>query len=249
MDGDPKTYWATDDGVVTGWLEVDLGRSVPFNWLVIQENIALGQRVEAHAVDVLDKGDWRQIAAGSTIGHKRILRVPKTTASRVRLRIVKSRACPTISEFGVYLCPVERPTVGPSLSVGKPAEASGQDTSEFGADKAVDDDPLTWWTTPKGVKQAWLQVDLGAPKVLGRVLIEEFDQPLISKFEVQYREGIVWKTILSGAGIGAKYEKEFSPVTARYVRLNILEAAWCPQIREFHVYAPKSAAKSAEKRP
>jgi alpha-L-fucosidase len=239
IDGDPKTYWATDDEIATGSLEVDLGRRQPFNWIVIQEDIALGQRVEAHAVDVFDGGEWRQIAEASTIGHKRILRVPKTTASRVRLRITKSRACPAISEFGLYLCPVERPTVGASLSVGKAAQASNQNTSEFGADKAMDDDPLTWWTTTRGVKQAWLQVDLGRPEVVGRVLIAEFDHPLVGKFELQYRDGDTWKTFLIGGGIGARYEREFPPVAARYFRLNILEAAWCPQVREFHLYRPK----------
>ncbi len=102
-----------------------------------------------------------------------------------------------------------------------------------------DDDPLTWWTTTRGVKQARLHVDLGKPEAVGRVLIEEFDHPLISKFELQYRDGKAWTTILAGAGIGAKYEKEFPPVTGRHFRLNVLEAAWCPQVREFHLYAPK----------
>jgi alpha-L-fucosidase len=36
------------------------------------------------------------------VGYKRLLRFPDVTASRVRLTILDARACPTISEFGLF---------------------------------------------------------------------------------------------------------------------------------------------------
>jgi len=105
VDGDLKTYWTTDDGVTTGSLEVDLGKAVTFNRSMIQEHIAIGQRVEQYVLEAWDGGSWKQIAKGTTIGHKKLDRFADVTASRVRLRIVQSRAHPTVREFGLFRAP------------------------------------------------------------------------------------------------------------------------------------------------
>jgi alpha-L-fucosidase len=47
-------------------------------------------------------GRWTRIAAGSTIGYKRILAVPETRADHVRITIHEARACPLVSEIGVH---------------------------------------------------------------------------------------------------------------------------------------------------
>ena len=41
-----------------------------------------------------------------------------------------------------------------------------------------------------------------------------------------------WTTFLSGTTLGEKFEKTFAPITAREVRLNILEATEGPTINE-----------------
>jgi alpha-L-fucosidase len=105
VDADLDSYWATDDATTSGWLEVDLGSPVEFNVVKIQEQIALGQRVEAFQIQVFDGGQWKSILQGSTIGHKRLARVPNVKAQRVRLVIDKSLACPTISSFSLYCDP------------------------------------------------------------------------------------------------------------------------------------------------
>ncbi len=102
LDGDPDTYWATDDDVTAGWIEVDLGAPVMFNIVSAQESIALGQRVEAHHLDYWDGNEWRTVVKCTTIGHKRLERFNAVTARRVRLVIDKSRACPTIASFSLY---------------------------------------------------------------------------------------------------------------------------------------------------
>ena len=47
-----------------------------------------------------------------------------------------------------------------------------------------------------------------------------------------------WKTFLQGTRIGEQYSQDFQPVTAQYVRLNILEATDGPTICELRLLAP-----------
>jgi alpha-L-fucosidase len=127
-----------------------------------------------------------------------------------------------------------------SLAYGKKARASNifQNSTGYGPDKAVDDDPATRWATDTGTRQAWLEVDLGKPTMFNRAIIsEDFDR--VQQFELQYKEGGQWRTITEGTKIGKKLKLEFSPVTARHVRLNILKASDGPTIWEFQLFAPK----------
>ncbi|HEX2973163.1 MAG TPA: discoidin domain-containing protein, partial [Tepidisphaeraceae bacterium] len=102
LDGNPDTYWATDDEQTSGWLEVDLGDPRTFNIACMQEAIALGQRVESYAVQYWDGRAWQTASKGTTIGHKKLDRFEPVTAQRVRLVVDKALACPTISTFGLY---------------------------------------------------------------------------------------------------------------------------------------------------
>lgn len=66
------------------------------------------------------------------------------------------------------------------------------------------------------------------------VIHEEYGQR-VQKFELQYRNGEVvkeWRTIVPGTTLGKNYTEEFTPVVAREVRLNILEATEGPTISE-----------------
>jgi len=106
-DGDRDTYWATDDDAREATVTIDLGKPVPLNRLRLQEHIPLGQRIAAFAVDARVEGKWREIAKGTTIGPRRLLRFPTVTADRLRLRITRSLACPTLSTVEAYLATTE----------------------------------------------------------------------------------------------------------------------------------------------
>jgi alpha-L-fucosidase len=101
-DGDPLTYWATDDGVTTGSVELEWPAAVTVDRIVLHEAIALGQRVEAWTIEADTAGRWTRIAEGTTIGHKRIARVSPLAARRIRVNITSALACPTISAISVY---------------------------------------------------------------------------------------------------------------------------------------------------
>ena len=46
--------------------------------------------------------EWTTLAEGTTIGHKRIVRVPETKARYLRVEILDSRACPALTHLGVH---------------------------------------------------------------------------------------------------------------------------------------------------
>jgi len=105
LDGDKNTYWATDDGVTNATLEVDLGAEQEFNVVRLEEMISLGQRVAEYKIEAWDDGakDWKLLNHGYTIGYRKLDRFPKVKSSKVRLTILRARACPTIKSFGVHL--------------------------------------------------------------------------------------------------------------------------------------------------
>ena len=105
-DGDKNTYWATDDGVVKASLEIELGdEPVEFNRILIQEYIRLGQRVKNFSVEAFVEGQWKLLDEQTTIGYKRILRLPTTKATKVRLNILDSKAEPLITTVEIYNAP------------------------------------------------------------------------------------------------------------------------------------------------
>ena len=75
---------------------------VTFRRIVLQEQIALSQRVERYAIDALQDGQWQEISAGLVIGHKRIAVLPATTTVALRIRILDARVAPTLRFIGVY---------------------------------------------------------------------------------------------------------------------------------------------------
>jgi len=102
LDSDTTTYWATDDAVLSATIEVDLGAETTFNRSMIQEHIALGQRVEEYGLEAWQDGGWRTVVEGTTIGYKRLDRFEDVTAGKVRLTIRQAKACPIINAFGLY---------------------------------------------------------------------------------------------------------------------------------------------------
>jgi alpha-L-fucosidase len=101
-DGNKNTYWATDDDVTTGSFEIQLAKTSPVKYILMQEYIKLGQRVKAFTVEVWKDNGWKEVAAGTTIGYKRILKIAPVETNKLRVSIKDSKACPLISNVEVY---------------------------------------------------------------------------------------------------------------------------------------------------
>jgi len=132
-----------------------------------------------------------------------------------------------------------RALLSSSLTAEKRARASNvfQKNAAYNASKAVDDDFATRWATDSGTPQAWLEVDLGKPATFNHVKIDE-EYNRVQEFELQYRDGNHWKNFAKGTKLGHDYSKQFEPVNARYIRLNILKATDGPTICEFQLFEP-----------
>lgn len=126
----------------------------------------------------------------------------------------------------------------PALSTGKPARASGEWSAGYKAAKAFDDDLGTRWGCTPGSRNGWLEVDLGAPQEIGRVVIVESEFPRTEQFAVECKVGEEWCVLAKGKQIGGVRAIDFKPVKARHVRLNIIKASEVPTLEEFRVLAP-----------
>ena len=106
LDGDQNTCWMAPNGTTDAELVITLKDNKTFNRIMFQEHIRdFGQRIEKFAVDALVDRQWQQIADGQTVGYKRICRTPSVTTNKVRLRVLDSRICSTINNFGLYFDP------------------------------------------------------------------------------------------------------------------------------------------------
>ncbi len=103
LDSDKWACWMPDDGVEAAELEIRLPEPREFDRIVLRENIRdFGQRIEEFAVDAWTDGSWREIGRSTTVGYKRILRIPSVTTDRVRVRILASRIAPTVAGFSLH---------------------------------------------------------------------------------------------------------------------------------------------------
>lgn len=101
-DGKKETYWATDDAVRSGSIELSWKAEQQISYIVLQEYIRLGQRVASFSVDAWENGGWKNLASATTIGYKRILKLEPVKTTKLRINIEDSKACPVLSEIAVY---------------------------------------------------------------------------------------------------------------------------------------------------
>src|SRR5580698_6518685 len=103
---------------------------------------------------------------------------------------------------------------------------------------ALDGDPDTFWSAPRGSHSATLEVNFPRPITFNRALTMEWlnDGQRIQKYSVDIWTGTAWKTVTSAQTIGHKKIDVFPAVTAARVRLNILSSTDAASIREFQLY-------------
>ncbi len=104
-DGLPDTYWSTPDHITSASLTIDLGAETEVNRILLQEYIKLGQRVKSFTVEANSGGEWKQVLEGTTIGYKIIRKFPVLRASKIRVTITESKACPVISNIELFRAP------------------------------------------------------------------------------------------------------------------------------------------------
>jgi alpha-L-fucosidase len=103
LDGNRETYWCTDNDVHTPELVIEFNAPTTFDILSLREYLPLGQRIDAFAIDAWTDGKWNECATGTSIGNHRLVRLrSKLKATKIRVRVTGAKACPAISEIGVF---------------------------------------------------------------------------------------------------------------------------------------------------
>ncbi len=164
IDGDLHTYWAAERFATSGTITCDLGSPRQFNVIRMQEPVQRGQRVARYRVERLDPqtGEWVVLSRGTTIGHKKLDRVPTVTTRQVRLVIEDARSCPLIAELGLHFDPRRKHAM--PKPAAPPAEAAGR----IGKARRFVDDALSVAHDPKLDPKtltmiAWVNMDAFPP--------------------------------------------------------------------------------------
>ena len=96
---DGQTLWTAGAGESR---EYTLKEGSPVNLVVLQEDITKGQRVEEFEVEGLVDGQWKSLGKGTTVGYKRILRIPDTQSTQLRVKLLSTRLKANISNVAAY---------------------------------------------------------------------------------------------------------------------------------------------------
>nr|WP_235985427.1 alpha-L-fucosidase [Spirosoma utsteinense] len=83
-------------------LTIDLNGEQTFDRILIQENIANGQRIASGRVEYWNGTEWQSIQTFTTVGHKRLLRFPAVRSSLIRLMVTNASGPVQLAEVGVY---------------------------------------------------------------------------------------------------------------------------------------------------
>jgi len=84
--------------------ELDLGRTVTVGVSRLEEDITGGQCVARYAVlgAQADGAAWRELARGTTVGHRKLDRFEPATVRRVRVEVQDAVATPRRLRIGLY---------------------------------------------------------------------------------------------------------------------------------------------------
>lgn len=90
-------------------LTVELGVERRVDHVVLQEDIAQGERVRSYEIEARIDDTWRVIGAGSAIGHKHIQPIGGVVADALRLHVRHSDGKPQLRRVAVYDVGAEPP--------------------------------------------------------------------------------------------------------------------------------------------
>ena len=98
-----KVWWSASKKDDAPWLEVSFNKPATFNYITLAEQIR-NCAVRGFELQYFDNGSWKTLYHGEQIGMDFSVKVPETTAGKVRLKITKTEndKAPEISKFDFY---------------------------------------------------------------------------------------------------------------------------------------------------
>ena len=139
-------------------------------------------------------------------------------------------------EFGKAI----KETFAVNLAKKKKASATNVrgNSKNFAADKAIDDNNDTFWTTDEDVKTASLTIDFGKPATFNRFMAQEYIRlgQRVKSFSIEALIDGSWKELAKATTIGYKRILRFPTVNATKLRFNITDSKSCPVISNIGIY-------------
>ncbi|OXM85458.1 hypothetical protein CF651_15455 [Paenibacillus rigui] len=133
------------------------------------------------------------------------------------------------------------PAAGGNLALGKAYSASTTWSASYPAANAFDGSTSTRWSASSGsLNNQWVTVDFGTAATYSQVVLKEITYQRVSSYKLQSSaDGITFTDIAGTAGttIGASKTVNFTPVTARYLRVYITTATDVPTLNEVEAYS------------
>lgn len=163
----------------------DLKSGSPVNTILIQEDISKGQRVESFTVDMFVNNEWVHAGKGTTVGYKRLIKIPETNASKLRITINETRNHANIVNIGAYYA--------------KPI-------TEQAADLKLSDIPVTDWSTTNKGNTAKNAIDNNVQTAWISDNIEAF---VVDMNEEHPVKGFVYTPVKEGYKSGTIYKYNF----------------------------------------
>jgi len=184
------------------WLQVDLGASTPIDRVTFYWETAAGQD---YLVQVSDDGvTWRTVAVRTPdpASYSRIDDVVfgQQTAQYVRMQgVTRAPADPTSYGYSLWEMEARQGEKGTNVAAAGTATASSQDSTHV-ATRVNDGSMTTRWavaTSERGSDSSWVQVDLGQPQTIDRVLLS-WQAPTAAgaAYRIQLSDdGVQWRTV------------------------------------------------------
>lgn len=82
--------------------ELDFGTPTLVDHLIIQEDIAFGERVLRYVIEGKTDGDWFPVSDGISVGYKRIDQFKPVTVNQIRFRCTESKLPPVIKRLAAF---------------------------------------------------------------------------------------------------------------------------------------------------
>lgn len=83
--------------------KIELPQSKKINCIVLNENIATGQKIKSFTIQLQQKNNTVKELHDYTVGKKRILTFPATNANAIIIKIDEAKATPLLNEVSAYL--------------------------------------------------------------------------------------------------------------------------------------------------
>ena len=162
LDGGDKTC----DLVAGEFYDYMVKPGETFNTFMLQEDITRGQRIEEFKLEAYYGGKWYELAKGTTVGYKRLVRFPEMQAEKIRLTIPACRNTAHIGNAGAFYAePLEEEEREVPISDIPVKDwkviAFDSEKESHPAKQAIDGNATTYWKSGDSESKHAIDVDMG----------------------------------------------------------------------------------------